>query len=126
MKVTGVITKVLDLQTGTAKDGSEWKKQGFLVQTKEQYNNLYCFELFGAEKVDNFLKYNKVNDSVDVKFNVQTNEWQGKYYTSLQAWKVFKSDSNTQSNQTSAEQPKEEESDLTGVGGACDVDNLPF
>jgi hypothetical protein len=94
MKVTGVITKVLDLQTGTAKDGSEWKKQGFLVQTKEQYNNLYCFELFGAEKVDNFLKYNKVNDSVDVEFNVQTNEWQGKYYTSLQAWKVFKADSN--------------------------------
>lgn len=94
MKVTGVITKVLDLQTGTSKDGSEWKKQGFLVQTKEQYNNLYCFELFGAEKVDNFLKYNKVNDSVDVEFNVQTNEWQGKYYTSLQAWKVFKADSN--------------------------------
>jgi len=99
MKVTGVITKVLDLQTGTTKDGSEWKKQGFLVQTNEQYNNLYCFELFGAEKVDNFLKYNKVNDSVDVEFNVQTNEWQGKYYTSLQAWKVFKAESNSQAPQ---------------------------
>jgi hypothetical protein len=115
MKVTGVITKVLDLQTGTAKDGSEWKKQGFLVQTKEQYNNLYCFELFGAEKVDNFLKYNKVNDSVDVEFNVQTNEWQGKYYTSLQAWKVFKADSTQQptinqpasSNSSNSEEPND-------------------
>lgn len=119
MKVTGVITKVLDLQTGTTKDGSEWKKQGFLVQTNEQYNNLYCFELFGAEKVDNFLKYNKVNDSVDVEFNVQTNEWQGKYYTSLQSWKVFKTDSNAENIQAKEERaltgfaPKEEEhSDL--------------
>jgi hypothetical protein len=115
MKVTGVITKVLDLQTGTAKDGSEWKKQGFLVQTKEQYNNLYCFELFGAEKVDNFLKYNKVNDSVDVEFNVQCNEWQGKYYTSLQAWKVFKADSNAPtiaSVQEVANVPSGNDSDL--------------
>lgn len=119
MKVTGVITKVLDLQTGTSKDGLEWKKQGFLVQTTEQYNNLYCFELFGAEKVDNFLKYNKVNDSVDVEFNVQTNEWQGKYYTSLQAWKVFKADANAPTI------PQAQEMPATNVNEE-EHDDLPF
>jgi sporulation protein YlmC with PRC-barrel domain len=91
----GKITKVLEKETGTKKDGSgEWVKQSFIVETGEKYNNVYCFELFGDEKVDNFNKYNKVGDLVDVDFNVKTNEWQGKYFTTLQAWKVFKSDVN--------------------------------
>lgn len=91
----GKITKILEKQTGQKKDGSgEWVKQSFLVETNEKYNNVYCFELFGDEKVENFNKYNKVGYLVDVDFNVQTNEWQGKYFTTLQAWKVFKSDVN--------------------------------
>jgi len=85
------ITKVLDTQSGTSKAGKEWKKLTFIGETDEQYNNLYAFELFGAEKVDNFEKFNKVGDSVDVDFNVVTREWEGKYFTSLSAWKVFTS-----------------------------------
>jgi len=27
-----------------------------------------------------------------VSFNIRTNEWQRKFYTSLQAWKVFKAE----------------------------------
>ena len=93
MEVTGKITKVLDKVTGQKKDGSgEWVKQCFVLETTEQYNNLYCFELFGDEKVDNFNQYNKVGSDVKVDFNISTNEWQGKYYTSLQAWKVFKAE----------------------------------
>jgi hypothetical protein len=91
----GRITKVFEKETGTKKDGSgEWVKQQFIVETNEKYNNLYCFELFGDEKVNNFNKYNKVGDLVDVDFNVSTNEWKGKYFTTLQVWKVFKTDVN--------------------------------
>ena len=93
MEITGKITKVLDKETGRKKDGSgEWVKQSFVLKTDEQYNNLYCFEIFGAEKVDKFNQYNKVGSTVKVDFNVQTNEWNGKYYTTLQAWKIFKAD----------------------------------
>jgi hypothetical protein len=94
MKITGTITKILPIEKGTSKEGKEWQKINFLVETTEQYNNLYCFEIFGVEKVENFTKYNKVGQSVDVEFNVSTNEWKGKYYTSLQAWKVFKGSPN--------------------------------
>lgn len=104
MEVTGRITKVLELQTGTTAAGTDWKKQSFILETTEQYNNLYCFEIFGAEKVDNFLKYNKVGNEVKVDFNVSTNEWQGKYFTSLSAWKIFKA--------ATEEAPKEPVSDL--------------
>ena len=90
MKVTGIITKVLPTQSGTSKAGKEWKKLSFLLTTTEEYNNLYCFDVFGDEKVEKFEKYNKEGDVVDVDFNVKTNEWNDKYFTSLDAWKVFK------------------------------------
>lgn len=87
--IKGKITKILEVQKGTSKEGKDWQKLQFVLETDEQYNNLYCFEIFGEEKVENFNKYNKVGQEVEVSFNVSTNEWQGKYFTSLQAWKVF-------------------------------------
>lgn len=87
-QVKGKIQKILDVQSGTSKSGKEWKKQSFVVKTDDEYNNLYCFEVFGADKVDNLTKYNKVGDEVSVEFNIQTNEYQGKYYVNLQAWRI--------------------------------------
>lgn len=91
MKVIGKISKILEVQRGTSKDGKEWQKQLFILDNNEKYNNIFCFEIFGDEKVENFYKYNKLGDMVEVEFNVSTNEWQGKYFTSLQVWKIMKS-----------------------------------
>ena len=108
MKVTGKIENILDTQTGTSKAGKEWKKTSFVVKTDDEYNNLYCFDVFGDEKVNNFLQYNSKGDVVDVDFNVKTNEWKGKYFTSLDAWKIFKADNSKQKQEVAVE----EEGDL--------------
>jgi hypothetical protein len=108
MKVTGKIENILQTQTGTTKAGKQWKKTSFVVKTDDEYNNLYCFDVFGEEKVDKFLQYNSKGDVVDVDFNVKTNEWQGKYFTSLDAWKVFKADNSKQKEEVAVE----EEGDL--------------
>jgi len=108
MKVTGKIENILETQTGTSKAGKEWKKTSFVVKTDDEYNNLYCFEIFGDEKVNNFLQYNSKGDVVDVDFNVKTNEWKGKYFTSLDAWKIFKADNSKQKEEVAVE----EEGDL--------------
>ena len=109
MQVKGKITKILEVQKGTSKKGEDWQKIQFVLETDEQYNNLYCFEIFGEEKVENFNKYNKVGQEVEVSFNVSTNEWQGKYFTSLQCWKVFTA---TQTSDLEAETVGEESEDL--------------
>lgn len=97
LKVSGKIVKILEKVTGTKKDGSgEWVKQSFVIDNGEQYNNLSAFEMFGDEKVENLNKYNKVGDNVEVSFNINCNEWKGNYYTTLQAWKVFKATSKSQ------------------------------
>ena len=108
MEVTGKITKVLEKQSGVSKADKEWTKLSFVLETTEAYNNLYCFEIFGTEKVEQFEKYNKVGQEVKVDFNVSTNEWNGKYFTSLQAWRIFKADA----EQQPSEAKEEESSDL--------------
>jgi hypothetical protein len=111
-KLTGRIEKILPAEDGVSKAGKEWKKITFIVKTDDEYNNTYAMGMFGAEKVDKFIKYNKEGDLVDIDFNISTNEWNGKYFTGLDAWKVFKSTSNTPS-----EAPKAKESE---------EDDLPF
>jgi len=115
LKVSGKIVKILEKVTGTKKDGSgEWVKQSFVIDNGEQYNNLASFELFGDEKVEK-LNYNKVGDNVEVSFNISCNEWQGKYYTTLQAWKVFKATGEAQAPETAFEpisDLKEEDHDI--------------
>jgi len=92
MKAIGIIKTISDIQKGTSKAGKDWQKLTFTITNNEGYEGreqIFAFEVFGDEKVDNFTKYNKVGQNVEVSFNIQTNEWKGKYYTSLQAWKVF-------------------------------------
>ena len=87
------ITAIKEVVHGTTKAGKTGCKVEFLAETTEDYNNLYCFEIFameGKDTVDNFIKFNKVGQNVDIDFNIKTSEWQGKHFTSLAAWKVFK------------------------------------
>ena len=89
------ITLIKEVVNGTTKAGKTWQKVEFLAETTEDYNNLYCFEIFameGKDTVDNFIKFNKVGQNVDIDFNIKTSEWQGKHFTSLAAWKVFKAE----------------------------------
>ena len=113
LEITGKLEKFLDVEKGTSKAGKEWSKQSFLVRTTEEYNNLYCFEVFGDEKVENLTKYQKVNDEVKVTFNVGCNEWKGKYFTSLSAWRIEKVDSTDNATfETTTDIHEEDNSDL--------------
>ena len=103
-KVTGKISKVLAKEEGTSKAGKEWVKQSFVVVNNDGYEGkevIYCFEIFGGEKVDKFNQYNKVGDVVEVSFSIGTNEWSDpktkndRYFTSLSAFSVFKSEVST-------------------------------
>ena len=90
-KVKGTLSVILPVEEGTSKAGAAWKKVGFLVKNNDGYEGkeqIYAFGIFRADKVDKFLKYNEEDTEVEVSFNINTNEWNGKYYTSLDAWRV--------------------------------------
>ena len=100
LEIKGTLTKIGETIEGTGKDGKPWQKLTYTVETDQTYNNLYAFEVFSQDKVEQFKKFNKVGDKVSVKFNVSTNEWKGKYFTTLQSWRCTKDDSQTTAQET--------------------------
>ena len=81
------------------KAGNPWKKLSFVVTNNDGYEGkeaIYGFDLFGEDKVDKFLKFNKLGAKVDVKFNIDcregTGDYAGRVFTNLSAWSVFKAE----------------------------------
>lgn len=92
-KVKGIMKSISKIE-----DAGAGKKLSFRIDNGEQYSNIMEFELYkGAEyleHLDNFTKYNKIGDSVEVEFNIKTFNWkpdaENKIFTSLSCWKVDK------------------------------------
>lgn len=112
--VKGKIQTILPTETGVAKSsGKEWSKLNFIVSNNGGYEGreqIYCFQIFGAERVEKFLKFNSEGAEVDVKFDIQVNEYNGKYFTNLSAFHVASGERVEQSHQTPA--PEEEDSEI--------------
>ncbi len=93
----GKITQIMQLREGTTQAGDAWKSIEFLVEELEPNNPAYPetvkFAMFGKgeqmEKVEKFIKYRKVGDTVDVSYNFRTREHNGNFYTEVSAWKVW-------------------------------------
>jgi len=94
LTINGKITAINAVENGTSKAGKEWQKQNFVINTGDKFNPEVCFQVFGAEKCENLTKYNNVGDDVEVSFNVSSREYNGKWYNSLDAWMVKKTDHN--------------------------------
>ena len=66
--------------------GSGFTKREFVITTAEQYPQDVKFEVV-KEKCALLDRY-KIGQELNVHFNVRGNEYAGKYYVSLQAWKI--------------------------------------
>ena len=86
MEIVGKIIQVLPLQEGIAKSGNPWKLQSYVLETQEQYPRKVCFEIFGEEKIKN--NPCQVDDIVTVSFDIESREFNGRWYTYIRAWRV--------------------------------------
>lgn len=86
MELIGKIVQVLPLQSGISKAGNPWQKQEYILETLgTQYPRKVCFELFG----DNVNKFPlQVGQEVTVSIDVESREFNGRWYTSVRAWNV--------------------------------------
>ena len=82
LKVNGKVKLLMDAQTFD----SGFTKREFVVTTLEQYPQDIKLECTQAKVV--LLDSLKVGDNVDVSFNIRGNEYNGKYFVNLQAWKI--------------------------------------
>ena len=87
LEIKGRIAKVLNTESGTSKAGKHWEKGGFVLDTGADYNPEVCFGCFG-DKGMALVSTIKEGQEVNVSFNVSSREYNGKYYTQVDAWKV--------------------------------------
>ena len=84
MELQGKTVVVLDLVNGTSKSGKAFQKREFVIETAGQYPKKVCMQLFG-DKVN---ECPNVGEEVKVSFDAESREWNGKWFTQLNAWKV--------------------------------------
>ena len=94
-KVKGKITLISEIKT--LENGA--KTLNYRIDNGQPYNNIMQFEMYKkaefAEHIDNFIKYNKINDEVEIEFNIKTREWEGRLFTNLASWKCNKATAST-------------------------------
>jgi len=86
MEISGKIIAVLPQSSGQGKNGL-WRSQDYVLETAEQYPRKVCFNLFN-DKIDQFPM--AIDDTVKVSFDIESREYNGRWYTTVRAWKVDK------------------------------------
>lgn len=87
MEISGKIIQVLPLQQGTSKAGNAWKKQEYVLETHDTYPRKVKFDFFG-DRVDQFPL--NIGDEVTVSFDLESREFNGRWYTDVRGWKAEK------------------------------------
>jgi len=111
LKLTGKIKLINETQTWD----SGFSKREFVLTTQEQYPQDVKLEVV-KDKCALLDKF-KVGDNVDVSFNVRGNEYNGKYYVSLQGWKI--NESSASASESAAPAPQSHDN-------MDEEDDLPF
>ena len=86
MELAGKGIAVLEPRGGVSKNGNEWKVQEYVIETHDQYPRRMCFDVFGADKIQQFNI--QVGEELNVFFDIDAREWQGRWFNSIRAWKV--------------------------------------
>jgi hypothetical protein len=86
MEITGTVVSLLPLQTGQGKNGV-WKKQEFIMETPGQFPKKVCLSLWGEKVDENRLN---VGEKITASINIESREYNGRWYTDVRAWKIAK------------------------------------
>lgn len=114
MEIKGKVIQLLPMQRGMGKKG-EWKKQEFIVEVPGQYPKKVCLSCWG-DKIDQFKL--TVGDMVTVAVDLESREYNGRWFTEARAWKISKAN-----NESPSSMPMEEPSYPVGNGTE---DDMPF
>jgi len=86
LKISGKVIDILELQSGESKNGP-WKKQDFILETPGKYPRKVCVTQWGDQVDQNDIKK---GEELTAFIDIQSREYNGKWYTDVKAWKIEK------------------------------------
>ncbi|HEY9543066.1 DUF3127 domain-containing protein [Prevotella sp.] len=91
MDLQGKVIAALEPRRGTSARG-EWVVQSFVIETHDAYPKKMVFEVFGEERLQRFNI--QVGQEVNVSFDIDAHEYQGRWFNSIRAFDVRLVDAN--------------------------------
>ena len=89
MEITGKIIAVLPPKQGVSQStGNAWMCQDYVLETQEMYPKKVCFNVFGAEKIQEMNI--QLGETLTVSLEINANEYQGKWYNQVKGRKVVR------------------------------------
>ena len=89
MDLSGKIIQLLPEKSGESARGP-WRKQEYILETEGQYPKQVCFMAW-SDKIDEFAI--KQGENLVVSIDLESREYNGRWYTDVRAWKVARVDS---------------------------------
>lgn len=126
MELKGKIINVLEERSGVAKaSGKPYRVAQYVLETIEQYPKKMMFEVFGEERINQMNI--QVGEELTVSFDIDSREYNGKWYNQIRAWKVERETNQTSQTQDSSIDNNEPITAFTNDDGSCLNDGvLPF
>jgi hypothetical protein len=124
MEIKAKLIQLMPVQTGMGKNG-EWKKQEFIVETiGSQYPKKICISAWGDKINESVLKE---GNEINISFDLESREYNGRWYTDVKAWKLEMAGN----NQSAGEAPKSQnvqqsEPAFNNAPDSSPEDDLPF
>ena len=120
MEISGKIIELLEVKSGQSANG-EWRKQEYVLETEAQYPKKICFMAWG-DKIEQFDI--KQGESLTVSVDLESREYNGRWYTDVKAWKVHRDGHETSYSQPF---PSQDRNDVPFANAtSLDGDDIPF
>lgn len=85
MEIKGTVKQIMAVQTGVSAKGN-WQKQELLLTTQDKYPADILITCMG--KVVDSIEQLTEGMTVTASINISSREYNGKYYNSINAWKL--------------------------------------
>ena len=128
MEVTGKVIVISPVQEGVSKAGKPWKKRFYVIETQDTYPRKIAFTVFGEDRVNEYERLINNGMMVRVSFDIDSREWQGRWFTDISAWRIEVADGTA-----SQSQPVQNTVAVPGavppppaIAAADPTDDLPF
>lgn len=124
MEITGKVVHALEIKKGVSqRTGNPWMVRDYVLEIPGQYPKHMVFTVFGEDRIKQFAL--KKDDEVTVHFDIDANEYQGKWYNKIQAYNVTRPGQQV-AQQAAAQQPPVAAAPTPQESTSDNTDDLPF
>jgi hypothetical protein len=85
LEVEGKLVQFLEKRSGVSANGTNWTSQDFVIEIPGQYVSNAVFNVYGDRvQLDQY----QIGEYIKVSFDIRGREYQGRWYNTLNCWKI--------------------------------------